>query len=184
MRWLDLARHRPLPHPTPGEPEESADTPVVRASPGVAKLFDSLSQDGRHSVLDLGPAADRHLRLFNPRRPYDVVLAWDILDRLDPCERGALIERLTDVTAPRARLYAVVRSSGGATTRPFRSTLIHLDRVSQQVVGPVVDPVGGPPEPAGDVLLPAHVERILAPFEVAHAFILTTGLREYVAVKR
>lgn len=173
----------------------------------MAKLFDPLSQDGRHSVLDLGPAADRHLRLFsryaryvrfagllaeparggawsaggealapNPRRPYDVVLAWDILDRLDPCERGALIERLTDVTAPRARLYAVVRSSGGATTRPFRSTLIDLDRVSQQVVGP--------PEPAGDVLLPAHVERILAPFEVVHAFILTTGLREYVAVKR
>ena len=181
--------------------------PVERSAPGVAKLFSTLIEDGRHSVLDLGPAADRHLRLFrrfarhvrfaglvpappqgwlrslapdalapNPHRPYDVVLAWDVLDRLDPSERAVLIERLADLTAPSARLYAVVRSCVGATIRPVRSTLIDLDRVSQYAVGR--------PEPGKEPLLPAHVERILAPFEVAHAFILRTGWREYVAVKR
>jgi hypothetical protein len=38
--------------------------------------------------------------------------------------------------------------------------------------------------PARDPLLPAQVERLLAPFEVAHAFTLKSRLREYVVVRR
>jgi len=112
----------------------------------------------------------------NTCQPYDVVLAWDVLDRIDPEQRATLIARLAELTAPSARLYAVVDTSGAATTRPIRSTLTDVNRVSMQPVGP--------PRPARPALLPAPAERLLVPFEVTQAFTLRSGLREYVAMKR
>jgi len=112
----------------------------------------------------------------HPRQPYDVVLAWDLLDRLWPEERPALIKRLAELTAPGARLYVIVDTSGEPTTRPLRFTLLDLDRMVQSVVGP--------PQPAHSPLLPAQVGRLLEPFEVERAFTLRGGLREYFATKK
>jgi Cysteine-rich CPXCG len=177
-----------------------------RASPGLAALFALLSDDGRHSILDLGPAQGRHLRLLgrfarqirvvgmlpggvrrepwadvaaalapHDRQPYDVVLAWDVLDRLDPEEHPLLIARLTEITAPRALLFAVVDGSGGTLCTPLAFTLLDVGKVSQSAAGPPM----APRKP----LLPAHVERTLAPFEVVQAFALRTGQREYLTRK-
>lgn len=207
MRWLELVRQHAPQDSRSEEPRESGPAPVERASPGLAALFENLHDDGRHSFLDLGLAGNDHLRVFgrfarqirfaglvpgpptgealtsafeelppNPDRPYDVVFAWDIFDRIEPDDHPAVIERLAELTAPGARLYAVVESSGAATTRPVRSTLVDIDRVVHEVVGPT--------EPKRPHLLPGHMERLLAPFEVMNAFSLRIGLREYVAVKR
>lgn len=190
--------------------EEAGDAPpppVVRAAPGVSALFAGVKPDGSHAILDLGPSAEPHFRLYShfarsirfgdllprlpygstwhvadgalppgPRQPYDLVLAWNLLDRLTPEERPRLVERVAQITAPGARLYVVVDASGARFSRPLRFTLVDLERVSQQIAGP--------PEPAGRELLPGDVERVLAPFEIVHAFTLRVGLREYVAVKR
>ncbi len=190
----------------PSDPDGAAREPVERASPGLAALFEKLKHDGRHSILDLAPAEGRHLRLFggfarqvrfagvvpragsdswarelaslapNPDLPYDVVLAWDVLDQFDESERGQLVERLADITAPEAVLYAVVDGSGSVTRRPLAFTMVDHGRVEQRAVGP--------PVAARASLLPAQVERALEPFEVVHAFSLRSGLREYVARKR
>ena len=79
---------------------------------------------------------------------YDIVLAWDVMDRLGPHERERLMDYLVEVTAPRAWLHAVVDSSGDESAPPLRFTLIDLDRVSRQAVGP--------PEPLAPQLLPRH----------------------------
>jgi hypothetical protein len=210
VAWLGRTRaHKEPPASTVnGEAEgASSGTPVERTSPGLAALFERLSRDGRHAILDLGAAGSEHLSIFSPfarrirfagllprppeceawaaalrrlpsneEQPYDVVLAWDVLDRLDPGERPAVIERLAEITAPDARLYAVVDASGAATAHPVRFTLRSPDRVVQVPVGRT--------ETAHPQLLPAHVERTLKPFEVQHAFTLRQGLREYVAAKR
>jgi hypothetical protein len=205
--WLERIQRLGPSESTDGATDESPPPPLERSSPGLAALFEPLSEDGLHSVLDLGHAGQRHLGLLsryaqrirfaglipksaddeewtaalrsvppNVDHPYDVVLAWDLVDRLEPEERPQVMQRLAEVTAPGARLYTVVDTSGAATTRPLRFTLVDLGRVSQQAVGP--------PEPTKGQLLPAQVERVLAPFQVQHAFTLRTGLREYVAVKR
>lgn len=207
MSWLERIRQRSPEGASSAEPDPSGPTPVERTSPALAALFERLHDDGRHSILDLGAAGNRELRLLGrfarrirfagllpdpPRgaaltealetlsppagHPYDVVLAWDVFDRLDPDERAELMERVDGVTTPGARLYTVVEASGAVTSRPVKLTLVDLDRISQELVGPV--------EPAQPQLLPAHVERLLEPFEVVHAFSLRIGLREYVAVKR
>lgn len=206
MSWLEKLRSRAPREVETDEPETSTPAPVERRSPGLAALFALLKEDGRHSILDLGPAGDRHLRLLgrfarqirfagllpepppadewaaalralapHPTQPYDVVLAWDVLDRLGPHDRTALIERLALVTAPGARLYAVVDATGAPTSRPVRSTIVGLDRVSVEPIGPAA--------PARPQILPAHTEAVLAPFDITHAFMLRVGLREYVAVK-
>lgn len=187
------------------ESEASEETgPEQRASPGLATLFESLSADGRHSVLDLGPAGSRRLRLLGrfarrirfadlvpepPHGPaldaaladlephslgrYDVVLAWDIFDRLDEAERARVMERIVEVTEPGAALFAVIESSETVARRPIRYRLVELGRVALEPTGP--------PEPAGAPLLPRQVERLLAPFEIVTAVSLRAGFREYVA---
>jgi len=111
----------------------------------------------------------------NPEHPYDVVFAWDVLDRLEPPERKSLLQRLREITGPDARLYASVDTSGADSVQPVRWTLVSPDRISQEPVGA--------PEPAKPVLLPAQAERLLEPFKVTHAFSLRVGAREYVAVR-
>jgi hypothetical protein len=108
--------------------------------------------------------------------PYDVVLAWDILDQLFPEQRSGLVARLVEVSAPEARLHVVVDASDRATTHPLRFALLDLDRMRYEARGPA--------RPAQRPLLPLEIERLLAPFQVIRAFTLKAGLREYVAVRK
>ncbi|MEJ2205149.1 MAG: hypothetical protein P8170_13690 [Gemmatimonadota bacterium] len=111
----------------------------------------------------------------HPGRAYEVVLAWNVLDYLNAGERVLLVERLAELTSRGARVYVVVDASEKTMLPPLRHTLLDLDRLFQQTVGPPLPVPGG--------LLPAKVERLLMPFEVVHAFTLRAGLREYVAVR-
>ena len=184
------------------QPESS----VVRASPGLAALFHGMRPDGGHSILDLGEGSNKQMEVLapyariirfvglvpgadapteermdpaslpvHPEYPYDVVLGWGVLDGLIPPERVALMERLTQITAPDARLYAWVSSGGADRVRGVRSTILDTGRVEEELVGP--------PRATGAPLLPAHVERLLPPWVVTHAFSLRVGKREYVARK-
>jgi hypothetical protein len=203
MGWLQRLRG--------GSAEHALSPAVERATPGVAALFAGLSADQSHSVLDLGPASDSSLHVYGrfarrvrfagltavaasdewssalaglpaqPDHPYDLVLAWDVLDRLDKGERAGLVQRLAEVTAKDARLHMVVDASPatGATGRmvePVRFTLLDIDRVRCEPTGPA--------HPAPRPLLPAEVERLLAPFQVVGGFTLKVGVREYLAVRR
>jgi hypothetical protein len=153
----------------------SADGTSLRLYSGFARRirFADLLPDPPH-----GKAWAKELKALppHPSHLYDLVLAWDILDRLAPPDRPPLVERVAQLTAPGARLYAVVDLSGDSTTRPLRFSLLDLSRVRQEVVGP--------PRPAFPQVLPADLERLLEPFRVEHAFTLRLGFREYVAIKR
>jgi len=180
--------------------------PLTRRSPALEALFGMLHGDGRHCILDLGEADGRRLRLLgrfarsvrfagllpsesggeewlsalaslpsHPRRAYDVVLAWDLLDRVPASHRAEVVARIAEITTESARLYAVVDSSTSPTRRLVSFTLTDLEHVSEREIGL--------PQPAAAPLLPAQVERALAPFQVARAFTLRSGQREYVATK-
>jgi hypothetical protein len=204
MDWLRRTGRAPTPDATaPGEPPSAA---IERTTPGVASLLEGVSADRSHAVLDLGAATDSSLQVYGrfarwvrfadlsatadsteewaaavdalppqPQRPYDLVFAWDVLDRIPPPERPRLIQRLVEISAPDARLFVVVDSSGSATSPPLRFTLLDTDRMRFEPAGPA--------RPTWPPLLPAEVERLIAPFQVRHAFTSQVGLREYVAVR-
>ena len=111
----------------------------------------------------------------HPDQQYDIVVAWNLLDRLAPEDRPPLIERLTQLTAPGARLYVLVDSSGEPESHPLHFSILGPDRVGQQTAGPS--------RPAQPQLLPAEVKRLLPPFRVEHAFTLRLGQREYMAIR-
>lgn len=202
--WL----RRVLPGSSPSEESPDQDVPgaVERSAPGVVALLDGVSEDRSHAVLDLGPAANSSLRVYSrfatrvrfvdllsaalspegciaalkavptqPERPYDLVFAWDVLDRLFPEDRRRLVERLMEIAAPDARLHLVTEAADRSTTQPRRFALLDDDRIR-------IEPTG-PERPARRHLLPAEVERMVAPFRVMHGFTLKGGLREYVAVR-
>jgi hypothetical protein len=199
MGWLHRLRGGPV--------AEAAPAPRERSAPALAALFAGVGPAGVHSVLDLGPAADSSLQVYSRFAhrvrfadllgaegaaetwseglaslalhgdpPHDLVFAWDVLDRLAEEQRRALVDRLARLTAPRARLHVVVRASDRREMEPLRFKLCDVDRVRYEPSGPVC--VAHPP------LLPAAVERLLAPFEVVSAFTLKVGVREYLAVRR
>lgn len=186
-----------------GATDEPAPEPVEGAAPGAAAVFRGISPDDSHAVLDLGPGVDSSLRVYQrfarriqfadllasrshqglaealkalPERPYDLVFAWNILDRLFPAERSRLMQRLAEVSAADARLHVVLRASEGTTgTHRLRFALLDVDRMRYEPVGPT--------RPNRRRLLPAEVEDLLAPFQVQRGFTLKGGLREYVAVR-
>jgi len=208
VRWLPRLGRRAPRDVRAEEPEEEARPPLVeRPAPGIAALFADLREDGSHRVLDLGAATGSSFRIYSrfarrirfadlleaPLRgerwtealrllpeavgePFDLVLAWNLLDRVPPELRLPVVERLTRITGPGARLYILADTSRKPIYQPFRFTLLGTDRVGQQAMGD--------PGPAGPGLLPADVTRIIAPFDVVHAFTLRDGYREYVSVRR
>jgi hypothetical protein len=107
--------------------------------------------------------------------PFDLVLAWNLLDRVPPELRSPVVERLARITVRGARLYVLVDASGESICYPLRFTLPGLDMVSHQIIGE--------PYPAGSRLLPAEVKRLLEPFQVVQAFTLKDGFREYLGVR-
>lgn len=110
------------------------------------------------------------------RELFDVVLAWDLLDRMSPEEHPLLVERLAGLTSEGALLHILVNASPDRPPRPVRFTLQSLERIRHEPEAH--------PWPTWPPLLPAEVERVLEPFHVIHAFTLRLGYRAYVAVRR
>lgn len=189
----------------PEESEEPARRPTERLSPGISALFDGVEEAGEHAVLDLGPATDSSLQVYGryarrirfadlvatrskegissalaeipdqEDRPYDLLFAWDVLDRLFPPERSRVMDRLLEVSAPDARLHAIFRASDADRAPPLRFSLLDVDRMRSEPTGP--------PRPTRRRLLPADVEELLSPFRVMRGFTLRDEMREYFAVR-
>ncbi len=109
-----------------------------------------------------------------PQHPYDLVFAWDVLDRLLPEDRPRVVARLVELTGPGTRLHLIVRSDD-TLAHPLRFTLLDVNRFRYE-------PAAAAPLPRPR-LLPAEIAKLLAPFRVLHAFTLRNGLREYVAMR-
>jgi hypothetical protein len=114
------------------------------------------------------------LQLPQLDRAYDLVFAWDILDRLFPDDRSDLVRWLADNTAPGARVHVVVRASEDAIACALRFTVVDVGHIRYEPAGTSRLPQSR--------LLPAEVAKVLAPLQVLRAFTLKNGLREYVAV--
>jgi hypothetical protein len=206
MDWLRRLGRSSGSSATEDPPAPPAPKPVGGATPGVAALLEGVREDGTRSVLDLGPADPESFRVYSrfgrrvrfadlfgvgeaegwvpalealppqPEQPYDLILGWDILDRLPPALRPRFIERLVGVSAPGAGLHLIVRASEQSEVPALHFSLHDVDRMSYE-------PSGGS-MPARAPILPAELERLISPFEVVRAFTLKGGLRECAARKR
>jgi len=140
------------------------------------RFADLLPTDGAGSLSAATQASIDASIPAQPDHPYDLILAWDVLDRVAREGREPLVRALADRSCEGARLHIVVDPSEAPKTMRYRFTAVDVDRVRYEPTGEVVR--AAPP------LLPAEVERLLDPFEVVRAFTSRSGLREYVAIRR
>lgn len=188
-------------------PKSAPLAPVVRAAPGLAALFETLDPGRTHAVLDFGAAAESSLATYSllarqvrfadlsatpsaatewpaaleqaqsaSGDPFDALLVWDTLGRVSAEDRALLISRLAELSAPGARLHMVLEAPEHSGPRPVRFSLVDRGHMRHELTWDDASSVAR--------LLPLHVERMLAPFQVERAFTLKDGLREYVAVRR
>jgi hypothetical protein len=128
-------------------------------------LTAAASASGWAEVLESLPAL--------PDRPYDLVIAWDVLDQLPGQDRRGLMERLVEITAPDARMYLLSASPDVTPIGLLRYELMDLDRMRYETTGE--------PRPTYARLMPAELQRLLSPFQLLRGFSTQLGLREYVA---
>lgn len=203
---MDRLRRSESP-PSEGPPTEGQPHPVTPAAPGLTAFFAGVPEDGRETLLDLGTAAAAKLRMYGryarrirfadvlapdapdrplgatlaalmerPGHPYGLVLGWNILDRVPADQRRLVVDAVADLTVSGARLHLLVGMTEETVARPLHFTLLDDGRLAHEALECSV-PMSAP-------LLPAEVDRVLAPFRIVNAFILRSGMREYVAVRR
>lgn len=107
--------------------------------------------------------------------PFDLVLAWDVLNYLERDQVERLISRIADLCRPGAVLLAVVITAAEMSASPLRFTIRSAESILYRASEPSRRPA--PEWPS------AAVERCLQGFEVKHSFVLRSGVQEYLATR-
>jgi hypothetical protein len=110
----------------------------------------------------------------NPPRPYDLVFAWDALERLPPEEHPRLLARLSAISARGAKLLILLQAPDDPSLHLLSFSLRSTGRLRAEPTGEI-----RPPHPS---IPPAAVKGLLEPFRLHRAFTTRVGLREYVAI--
>jgi hypothetical protein len=108
--------------------------------------------------------------------PYDVVLAWDVLNYLTADTWRAIVARLTARCRPGARLFAMIATGRTVPAAPLRYEIVGDDHLAYRAADPATC--------ASATVAPAEVEKRLAPFRVVHSVVLRHGVHEYLFALR
>jgi hypothetical protein len=156
---------------------------VLDLGPAVPANVAFLSRFASHLCIadlmdDGGDAADADRwrgRLSEARGPFDLVLVWDLLSRLDRERTDDLVTQLQRATRPGSVLFLLIHE---AADMPAAAPVFEIrddDRIAYRASGSDSTPTPKIP--------PAEVARRLPCFRVDASFILRHGIREYVAVR-
>lgn len=179
--------------------------PEAHAAPGLDLLLTEMPRDRSWRVLDLGPAIADNVAalgpcvaqlyvvdlfrestgavpasaldalLSGPEGAFDLVLAWDALCYLSPEPAARFVAHLAGLCRRGGRLHALVFAADAMPASPGRYRMLEGGRLRYEPISG--DSVGAPQ------LKPAEVEKLLSGFQVDHAFLLSHGVREYVATR-
>lgn len=157
---------------------------VLDLGPAVPANVAFLSAFASHlNIADLNgdglPAADRESwreRLAETPGPFDLVLVWDILSRIDREQTDDLVGHLRRATRPGGALFLLIHEGSEMPADPDVFEIRGDDRIAYRAVGSESAPAPKIP--------PAEVARRLSGFRVDASFVLRHGVREYVAVRK
>jgi hypothetical protein len=109
-------------------------------------------------------------------QPYEVILAWDVLDYLGRPELAALMQRLIPLCRSGTELYCMVSIRRQIPARPLAYRILAPDRLA--AVGAQEANRPGPRYHQPDLL------RAMPGFEVRKSFLLRHGMQEYLLTYR
>ena len=107
---------------------------------------------------------------------FDLVLAWDLLNYLDPDEIGALSRRLAKICSPGAMLFASITTRQVMPNRPAVYRILGPGKLAYEL------------EPGVKRAAPRYKEpdlkRVLGEFSVESTYLLRNGMQEYLFTRR
>lgn len=129
----------------------------------------------RQARLAGDPRAVINELLSGPPGAFDLVLAWDVFDRLDRRPAEAVVQRLAFLSRPGARLFTLFSTTRGQPTLPLAFAVLDEETLLYRRQA-------GPPShrPAFN---PAGFERLLAGFSTEVSVVLRHGVQEWVAIR-
>lgn len=171
-------------------PEESALS-VLDLGPAVGANLDFLAARYRCRLqfADLWGSAPAH-RFADPEAdpaalfaellpldgpPFDLVLAWDLLNYLRREQIRALAERLAPACRPGGRLFAMVLTGREIPRRPLTYEM--------RPGGELVYRDAGGPTRAGPRYRPAEIDDLTPGFAVDRSYLLRHGVQEYLLIR-
>ena len=141
---------------------------------GVVDRLPARAEEGEDEA---AAAADR-VRLFDELLPYpedtrfDLILAWDLLNYLEPEQIGVLGRRLAGFSYGVTRLFAMVAMHREIPARPCAFRIRDAETLDYEALTPRTRPAPRHTEPA--------LRRLLPGFDVASTCVLRNGMQEYV----
>ncbi|HEX9723369.1 MAG TPA: methyltransferase domain-containing protein [Vicinamibacteria bacterium] len=127
---------------------------------------------------DEAQAAAERARVFNELLPYDddtrfdLILAWDLLNYLEPEQIGVLGRRLASFSYGGTRLFAMVAMHREIPARPCAFRIRDAETLDYEALTQRTRPAPRHTEPT--------LRRLLSGFDVASTCVLRNGLQEYV----
>ena len=144
----------------------------------IADLYRSL----RSSTGQLPPDADRLRRALEDQLPipdegpFDLILAWDLLNYFATDQLEALGQHLGALCRPGGQLFALVTTRGPISDRPMNFEIVARDLLRYGATAASERDSPGYHETA--------LERLLDAFAVQTSFLLRHGMQEYIFTRR
>jgi len=142
----------------------------------IVDLPDALASQELRALLTVNPAAAFRRLLPPPSGPFDVVLAWDLLNYLTREQCGRLAVYLEDVCGRDALVLAFVSTSREMSAAPLVFKIVDAQTLLLQPRTPAVR--------SSPLLAPAEVEHLMTGFAVVQSVLMRHGIREYLFVRR
>lgn len=138
-------------------------------------IVDLRSQLVGGTLAPVGSTLLSALRLEQAADSYDLVLAWDLFDYLQPDQLELLGARISELSEPSTQLFCFLSYRADIPQRP-RMYWLQNDEII------VAEGAGGPLRPSPR-LKEQQLIRALQGFEVENSYLLRNGLQEYVMVR-
>lgn len=108
--------------------------------------------------------------------PFDLVLAWDLLNYFAADQLEAIGQHLGGLCRPGGQLFALIATRGPISDRPMNFEIVAHDLLRYSSPGATERPSPGYRETA--------LERLLDAFAVQTSFLLRNGMQEYIFTRR
>lgn len=142
----------------------------------IADLPEALASEKLRPLLAADPAAAFRRVLPVARQPFDVVLAWDVLNYLTREQFGCLAAHVGSLCRPGTFMLAFV-----STTKEMSSVPLVFKIVDDQTLLLRQQTAAVRPSPR---FPPAEVGRLMSGFAVVQSVVMRHGVQEYLFVRR
>jgi hypothetical protein len=142
----------------------------------IVDLLTTIAAGDVQPLVSADPGAAFRRVLPSPAEPYDVVLAWEVLNYLNRDQFRCLVEHLGGLCRPGALMLVFIATTKEIPARPPLFKIVDDQTLRWEPATAAMRPAPRFP--------PALVERLTQGFVVVHSVLMRQGVQEYLFERR